>query len=160
VANDFMEDRIGFSVLSEVPSKATRVNRAGPGYKVIRLRRLSHTRQALQSSYPRPKSLDLPKRVVAALPRWRMRAVSNSFAAISSSSFSLAALISHPPARELDKAAEAELINLRCRQARVSPKGEFIQQIRWTEAELPRVGRLFIEGSMSSSIKKTSLLSS
>ena len=52
------------SVLSDVPAKATRVNRAGPGYKVIRLRRLSHTRQ-LQSSYPRPKSLDLLKRVVA-----------------------------------------------------------------------------------------------
>jgi hypothetical protein len=34
-----------FSVLSDVPAKATRVNRAGPGYKVIRLRRLSHTRQ-------------------------------------------------------------------------------------------------------------------
>src|SRR6266705_1907703 len=34
-----------FSVLSDVPAKATRVNRSGPGYKVIRLRRLSHTRQ-------------------------------------------------------------------------------------------------------------------
>src|SRR5882724_6696403 len=34
-----------FSVLSDVPAKATCVNRAGPGYKVIRLRRLSHTRQ-------------------------------------------------------------------------------------------------------------------
>src|SRR5258706_12572868 len=56
------------SVLSDIPAKATRVNRAGPGYKVIRLRRLSHTRQALQSSYPRPKSLDLLKRVVAVLP--------------------------------------------------------------------------------------------
>src|SRR5882724_4903606 len=33
------------SVLSDVPAKATRVNRAGPGYKVIRLRRLSHARQ-------------------------------------------------------------------------------------------------------------------
>ena len=33
------------SVLSDVPAKATRVNRARPGYKVIRLRRLSHTRQ-------------------------------------------------------------------------------------------------------------------
>src|SRR6267378_7372998 len=33
------------SVLSDVPAKATRVNRAGPGHKVIRLRRLSHTRQ-------------------------------------------------------------------------------------------------------------------
>jgi len=31
------------SVLSDVPAKATRVNRAGPGYKVIRLRGLSHT---------------------------------------------------------------------------------------------------------------------
>src|SRR5258706_2635903 len=31
------------SVLSDVPAKATRVNRAGPGYKVIWLRRLSHT---------------------------------------------------------------------------------------------------------------------
>src|ERR1700675_2344070 len=30
------------SVLSDVPAKATRANRAGPGYKVIRLRRLSH----------------------------------------------------------------------------------------------------------------------
>src|ERR1700726_159365 len=30
------------SVLSDVPAKATRLNRAGPGYKVIRLRRLSH----------------------------------------------------------------------------------------------------------------------
>src|SRR6202022_1200171 len=60
------------SVLSDVPAKATRLNRAGPGYKVIRLRRLSHTRQALQSSYPRPKSLDLPKRVVAVLPRWKL----------------------------------------------------------------------------------------
>src|SRR6266702_6199266 len=30
-----------FSVLSDVPAKATRVNRAGPGYKVIRLQRLS-----------------------------------------------------------------------------------------------------------------------
>src|SRR6267378_5318347 len=59
------------SVLSDVPAKATRVNRAGPGYKVIRLRRLSHTRQ-LQSSYPRPKSLDLLKRVVAVLPRWKL----------------------------------------------------------------------------------------
>jgi hypothetical protein len=34
-----------FFVLSDVPAKATCVNRAGPGYKVIRLRRLSHTRQ-------------------------------------------------------------------------------------------------------------------
>ena len=59
------------SVLSDVPAKATRVNRAGPGYKVIRLRRLSHTRQ-LQSSYPRPKSLDLLKRVVAVLSRWKL----------------------------------------------------------------------------------------
>jgi len=33
------------SVLSDVPAKATRVNRAGPGYKLIRLRGLSHTRQ-------------------------------------------------------------------------------------------------------------------
>src|SRR5260370_3356656 len=48
------------SVLSDVPAKATRLNRAGPGYKVIRLRRLSHTPQAFQSRYPRPKSLDLP----------------------------------------------------------------------------------------------------
>jgi hypothetical protein len=31
------------SVFSDVPAKATRVNRAGPGYKVIRLRGLSHT---------------------------------------------------------------------------------------------------------------------
>src|SRR5258706_14747946 len=31
------------SVLSDVPAKATRLNRAGPGYKVIRLRGLSHT---------------------------------------------------------------------------------------------------------------------
>ena len=61
-----------FPVLSDVPAKATRVNRAGPGYKVIRLRRLSHTRQALQSSYPRPKSPDLLKRVVAVLPRWKL----------------------------------------------------------------------------------------
>src|SRR6202048_1926887 len=60
------------SVLSDAPAKAPRLNRAGPGYKVIRLRRLSHTRQALQSSYPRPKSLDLPKRVVAVLPRWKL----------------------------------------------------------------------------------------
>src|ERR1700731_2370001 len=60
------------SVLSDIPAKATRVNRAGPGYKVIRLRRLSHTRQALQSSYPRLKSLDLLKRVVAVLPRWKL----------------------------------------------------------------------------------------
>ena len=55
------------SVLSDVPTKATRVNRAGPGYKVIRLRRLSHTRQ-LQSSYPRPKSRDFLKHVVAVVP--------------------------------------------------------------------------------------------
>src|SRR6202035_4847015 len=62
------------SVLSDVPAKVTRVNRAGPGYKVIRLRRLSHTRQieVLQSSYPRPKSLDLLKRVVTVLPRWKL----------------------------------------------------------------------------------------
>ena len=33
------------SVLSDVPAKATRVNRAGPSCKFIRLRRLSHTRQ-------------------------------------------------------------------------------------------------------------------
>jgi hypothetical protein len=56
----------------EFPAKATRLNRAGPGYKVIRLRRLSHTRQALQRGYPRPKSLDLLKRVVAVLPRWKL----------------------------------------------------------------------------------------
>src|SRR5260370_14527766 len=31
------------SVLSDVPAKAPRVNRAGQGYKVIRLRGLSHT---------------------------------------------------------------------------------------------------------------------
>jgi hypothetical protein len=31
------------SVLSDVPPEATRVDRAGPGYKVIRLRGLSHT---------------------------------------------------------------------------------------------------------------------
>ena len=80
------------SVLSDVPAKATRVNRAGPGYKVIRLRRLSYTRQALQRSYPRPKSLDLLKRVVAVLPDGSLRAVSNSFAAIASSSRSLVAL--------------------------------------------------------------------
>src|SRR5260370_12648820 len=61
-----------FSVLSDVPAKATRVKRAGPGYKIIRLGRLSHTRQALQSSYPRPKSLDLLKRVVAVLPPWEL----------------------------------------------------------------------------------------
>jgi hypothetical protein len=30
------------SVLSDVPPEATRVDRAGPGYKVIRLRGLSH----------------------------------------------------------------------------------------------------------------------
>ena len=59
------------SVLSDVPAKATRLNRARPGYKVIRLRRLSHTLQ-LQSSYPRPKSLDLLKRVVAVLLRWKL----------------------------------------------------------------------------------------
>jgi hypothetical protein len=34
-----------YSVLSDVPAKATRLNRAGPGCKFIRLRRLSHTRQ-------------------------------------------------------------------------------------------------------------------
>src|SRR5258708_15705928 len=57
------------SVLSDVPAKATRVNRAGPAYKVIRLRRLSRPQiEALQSSYPRPKSPDLLKRVVAVLP--------------------------------------------------------------------------------------------
>ena len=33
------------SALSDVPAKATRVNRAGPSYKLIRLRGLSHTRQ-------------------------------------------------------------------------------------------------------------------
>jgi hypothetical protein len=61
------------SVLSDVPAKATRVNRAGPGYKVIRLRRLSRPQiEALQSSYPRPKSLDLVKRVVVVLPRWKL----------------------------------------------------------------------------------------
>src|SRR6266699_6215207 len=59
------------SVLSDVPAKATRLNRARPGYKVIRLWRLSHTLQ-LQSSYPRPKSLDLLKRVVAVLLRWKL----------------------------------------------------------------------------------------
>src|SRR5258706_11289640 len=59
-----------YSVLSDVPAKALRVNGAGPGYKVIRLRRLSRPQiEALQSSYPRPKSLDLVKRVVAVLPR-------------------------------------------------------------------------------------------
>src|SRR5258705_8533966 len=42
------------SVLSDVPAKATRVNRAGPGYKVIRLRRLSHTRQ-LQEQLSAPE---------------------------------------------------------------------------------------------------------
>src|SRR5712675_2107804 len=31
------------SVLSNVPAEATRIDRAGPGYKVIRLRGLSHT---------------------------------------------------------------------------------------------------------------------
>src|SRR5258705_10221247 len=57
------------SVLSDVPAKATRLNRAGPGYKVIRLRRLCRPQiEALQSSYPRPKSPDLLKRVVAVLP--------------------------------------------------------------------------------------------
>jgi hypothetical protein len=34
-----------FSVLSDVPAEATGVNRAGPGHKIIRLRRLSHARQ-------------------------------------------------------------------------------------------------------------------
>src|SRR5258708_14516045 len=62
----------GSSVLSDVPAKATRLNRAGPGYKVIRLRRLSDTRQALQRGYPRPKSLDLLKRVVAVPPPWKL----------------------------------------------------------------------------------------
>jgi hypothetical protein len=61
------------SVLSDVPAKATRVNRAGPGYKVIRLRRLSRPQiEALQSSYPRQKSRDLLKRVVVVLPRWKL----------------------------------------------------------------------------------------
>jgi hypothetical protein len=58
------------SILSNVPAKATRVNRAWPGYKVIRLWRPQI--QALQSSYPRPKSPDLLKRVVAVLPRWKL----------------------------------------------------------------------------------------
>jgi|ERR1035437_5954110 hypothetical protein len=80
------------SVLSDVPAKATRVNRAGPGYKVIRLRGLSHTdnmartRQyfhvatdeglsfplRLQRGDPHTESPDLPKRVVAVLPRWKL----------------------------------------------------------------------------------------
>ena len=34
-----------FSVLSDVPTEATSVNRAGPGHKIIRSRRLSHARQ-------------------------------------------------------------------------------------------------------------------
>src|SRR5258707_13717739 len=60
------------SVLSDVPAKAPRVNRAGPGYKVIRLRRLSRPQiEALQSSDPHTKSPDLPKRVVAVLPPWK-----------------------------------------------------------------------------------------
>src|ERR1700682_3596168 len=81
------------SVLSDVPAKATRVNRAGPGYKVIRLRRLSRPQiEALQSSYPRPKSLD-QSALWWSCPDGSLRAVSNSFAASSSSSFSLAALI-------------------------------------------------------------------
>jgi hypothetical protein len=95
------------SVRSDVPAKVTRVNRAGPGYKVIRLRRLSRPQiEALQSSYPRPKSLDLLKRVWWSCPDGSLRAVSNSFATSSSSSFSLAALISSPPSLELDKAVE------------------------------------------------------
>src|SRR6267378_5489825 len=61
------------SVLSDVPAEATRLNRAGPAYKVIRLRRLSRPQiEALQSSYPAQKSLDLLKRVVAVLPRWKL----------------------------------------------------------------------------------------
>ena len=57
------------SVLSDVPAKAPSVNRAGPGYKVIRLRRLSRPQiEALQSSYPRPKSRDFLKHVVAVVP--------------------------------------------------------------------------------------------
>jgi hypothetical protein len=50
-----------------------------------------------------------------------LRAVSNSFAAISSSSFSLAALISSPPSPELDKAAEAVLINTKLRASENFP---------------------------------------
>src|SRR6267142_2425638 len=62
-----------YSVLSDVPAKALRVNGAGPGYKVIRLRRLSRPQiEALQSSYPRPKSRDFLKRVVVVLPRWKL----------------------------------------------------------------------------------------
>src|ERR1700738_1264909 len=37
--------RLNRSVLSDVPAEATRVNRAGPDHKVIRLRGLSHARQ-------------------------------------------------------------------------------------------------------------------
>jgi hypothetical protein len=61
------------SVLSDVPAKASRVNRAGPGYKVIRLRRLNHTRQyvplRLQGGDPRTELPDLLKNVVAHRPR-------------------------------------------------------------------------------------------
>src|ERR1700737_4942840 len=61
------------SVLSDVPAKATGVNRAGSGYKVIRLRGLSHTRQyvllRLQGGDPRTELPDLLKIVVAPRPR-------------------------------------------------------------------------------------------
>src|SRR5712664_3626819 len=39
------------SVLSDVPAEATRVDRTGPGYKVIRLRGLSHTDNARTRQY-------------------------------------------------------------------------------------------------------------
>src|SRR5258705_5616673 len=39
------------SVLSDVPAEATCVDRTGPGYKVIRLRGLSHTDNARTRQY-------------------------------------------------------------------------------------------------------------
>ena len=45
LAGERLHRRLNRSVLSDVPAPATRVNRAGPDHKVIRLRGLSHARQ-------------------------------------------------------------------------------------------------------------------
>jgi hypothetical protein len=45
LAGERLHRRLNRSVLSDVPAEATRLNRAGPDHKVIRLRGLSHARQ-------------------------------------------------------------------------------------------------------------------
>ena len=125
------------SVLSDVPAKATRVNRAVPGYKVIRLRRLSHWPsvcrpqiEALQSSYPRPKSRDFLKHVVAVVP---IEACERS-------------LIASPPFLPVLSVSPLSFLHLRP-GARQGGRGSVDQPQGAGKRDFPRKGSSLIENS-------------